>query len=296
MFNDVIIIFLGILIEALPFIVLGVIASSFLHVFVKTESLIKMLPKSRILSTLFGPLLGFFFPVCECGNIPFARQLLIKGMPIHTVIAFLLSAPVFNPIVILATLAAFQNDLKILFLRIAGTLSIALIVSFMFYGLKKPEEYLQKKLMESASHNHKHGTSKKEKWYAFFSNARNEFIEMMTILSFGAAIASISQLLFTREAILDIGIGPISSVIAMQFLAAITSICSNVDAFFALGFVNNFSTGAILAFLIFGPMIDIKALIMMSRIFKLKVLIYMTVLIALLSFVMTVFYNLNIGG
>jgi uncharacterized protein len=295
-FNDVVIIFLGILIEALPFIVLGVMASSFLHVFVKTESLINLVPKSRILGTLFGPVLGFFFPVCECGNIPFARQLIKKGMPIHTVIAFLLSAPVFNPIVILATLAAFQNDLKILFLRIAGTLVIALIVSFAFYGLKKPEEYLQQKLIESSGHKHTHGKTKKEKWIAFLNNCRTEFIEMMVILSFGAAIAASSQLLFTREAILDIGTGPISSVVAMQILAAVTSICSNVDAFFALSFINNFSTGAILAFLIFGPMIDIKALIMMSRIFRLKVLVYMTALIALLSFLLTVFYNLNIGG
>ena len=180
--------------------------------------------------------------------------------------------------------------------RIAGSLFIALIVSFIFYGLKNPEKYLQTKLLQQSKHVHKHGKTKKEKWIAFFNNCRSEFIEMMSILAFGASIAASSQLLFTREAILDIGTGPISSVIAMQLLAAITSICSNVDAFFALSFVNNFSTGAILAFLIFGPMIDIKALIMMSKIFKLKVLVYMTVLIALLSFSMTVFYNLNIGG
>lgn len=95
--------FLSLVVQAMPFLLLGVFLSGLLAVFVEGSQLARFLPKGKIGSAVAGGALGFFFPVCECGNLPVARQLVIKGIPPHVAVAFLLAAPVFNPVVIFST-------------------------------------------------------------------------------------------------------------------------------------------------------------------------------------------------
>jgi len=296
--RDAVTIFQGIVIEAIPFLLLGVIASAFVHVYVKGETLLRLIPKSRWGSILVGPMMGLMFPVCECGNIPLARRMIRKGVPVHTVVSFLFSAPVFNPIVILATYAAFAGQPMIVVWRVVLTLIIALIVSFIVSLVKKEDDLLapavrNHKLSEMECHCALDQLPRQSKWRAFTSDMVSEFAELGALLVLGALIASFSQVVFSREAITALGQGPVSSVIAMMVLAAVISICSNVDAFFALSYANTFSTGAIMAFLVFGPMVDIKVFTMLPKIFRLRAIVYLTILVAQLVFLATVFYNLN---
>ncbi len=287
-------IFLGIIIEAVPFILLGVIASSILGVFVKQETLMRLIPKNRLGSAVVGSMIGFIFPVCECGNIPVARTLMKKGAPLHFAISFLLAAPVFNPIVILATLAAFRGQPEVLFLRVGLTLTVAILVSLLFSFVKKPEEFVRMETLTNPAKSHSH-TAENSKIKRTFDQMIQEFFEMSGVLIFGALLASFFQIIFPREAVTAIGKGPISSVVAMTLLAAIVSICSNVDAFFALGYTNTFTSGSILAFLVFGPMIDIKALFMLRTVFKFKTIFLITLFSLQLVFLATLFMNLNIS-
>ncbi|MEM7555389.1 MAG: permease [Cyanobacteria bacterium P01_A01_bin.84] len=124
--------FLSLLVEAMPFLLLGVIFSSFLQVFMDEQKLAAMMPRNPLLGSLVGSLVGFLFPVCECGNVPVARRLLMKGVPTSVVIGFLLAAPTINPIVIWSTWVAFRNHPEIIVLRVLFSLLIAVAISFIF--------------------------------------------------------------------------------------------------------------------------------------------------------------------
>jgi uncharacterized protein len=92
-FNSGLTLFLSLIVEAIPFLLLGVLVSSVLLLFVDEQRLIALMPKNPLLGALSGGLLGFLFPVCECGNVPVARRLLMQGVPVPVAIGFLLAAP-----------------------------------------------------------------------------------------------------------------------------------------------------------------------------------------------------------
>jgi len=290
---DGVTVFLGIMVEAMPFVLLGVIASSFIRTYVSTDFLLRVIPKNPILAAFSGAMIGFVFPVCECGNIPLARRLILKKVPPFVVITFLLAAPVLNPIVIAATYTAFRDQLEILWLRLAMSLFVAMAIGLIFYLVGKPEKVVRPHLMEeNAGHDHDCKIQGKlPKFLSFLSGMRGEFIEMTAILSFGALIASFSQVIVPREVITSIGTNAFTSILAMMLLAAVISICSNVDSFFALSYVNTFTPGSILAFLVFGPMIDIKAIAMLRTTFSTGAVFWLSFLAFKLTLVLTLFYN-----
>ena len=135
----------------------------------------------------------------------------------------------------------------------------------------------------------------KAKWQLFFTNLLQEFSELGGMLIFGSAIAAIIQVFVPREIILGLGQGTITSIMAMMLLAAIVSICSTVDSFFALSFAATFTSGSLLAFLVFGPTIDIKSIGLMASIFKPKIIIYIFTLVAQLTFIFTLAYSYFLG-
>jgi hypothetical protein len=291
--QDGITIFMGIFIGALPFILIGVLVSALINKFVKTEWILRVMPKNRFGRIIFANLVGFLFPVCECGNVPVARRLVQKGVPPYAAVTFLLSAPVINPVVIFATYVAFKNDLFIFYGRFILTFLIAGLIGLIL-SLNKDQNSILKPSFaaglksKKSTHTHQHANTA-------VTEARQEFLEMTSVLSLGSLIASIVQIAIPRTVISALGSAPIGSVLAMTFLAFITSICSNVDSFFALGFVNNFTQSSILAFLVLGPMLDIKALLMMTTTFKTKAILGISFLILQFTLIFTLYLNLNIS-
>ncbi|HLF01247.1 MAG TPA: permease, partial [Anaerolineales bacterium] len=134
-------IFLGIFIEATPFLLLGTLGSGLVEVYFDQNQLHRLIPRNPIAGAIVGSLLGLFFPVCECGVVPLARRLFKKGLPISVGVAFLLAAPVVNPIVIASTAAAFGVG-PILFLRVGLTLLIAVTTGLVFAAQPRPEKLL----------------------------------------------------------------------------------------------------------------------------------------------------------
>jgi hypothetical protein len=129
----------------------------------------------------------------------------------------------------------------------------------------------------------------------FFENTVQELRELGGVLVLGSAIAALIQTAVPREIILSLGQSPVTSVLAMMLLAAVVSICSTVDSFFALSFSSTFTSGSLLAFLVFGPMIDLKGLGLMFSVFKPRAIIYIFALAAQLTFLLTLFVNLHIS-
>ena len=317
--------FLSLLVEAIPFLMMGVLLSGALLIFVDERKLIAILPKNPFLGALAGSLIGFMFPVCECGNVPVARRLISQGAPISVALSFLLAAPTINPVVIWATWTAFRDQPEIVLLRVVLSLLIAVIVAMVFSTQKDLTMILQPNIalglpapqpkagavpvgtfflgegsqpLSYATYGVAQRESKpkslRDRLYLLLDNTLAEMRELGAILVMGSAIAAIIQVWVPRDIILGLGQGPVSSILAMMALAAIVSICSTVDAFFALSFASTFTGGSLLAFLVFGPTIDLKAIGLILTIFQRKAVIYMFLLTAQLTFLSCLFINFQI--
>jgi uncharacterized membrane protein YraQ (UPF0718 family) len=286
-FPDFVTIFLGIFIEAAPFLLLGTLASGIVEVFVPQEFFARAVSHRAGLGALTGGLMGLAFPVCECGVVPLTRRLLRKGLPLPAGIAFLLAAPVLNPIVIASTAAAFGWG-KIFFLRMGLTLLIAVITGLVFSVAKSPWEILRPTEWEQGDDilqitPQAQALSRTDRWRRALLIAMDEFFEMGRYLVIGALLAAAMQAFIPQSMMLTVGQGPLISVIVMVGLAVLLSVCSTVDAFVALGFVGTFSPGAILAFLVYGPMVDIKSVLMYGRVFRPRAVLYLILIPLLLS-------------
>ncbi len=297
-------IFLGIFIEAAPFLLAGSLVSGFMAVFLRRETLARLIPRQPVAAALVGAALGLAFPVCECGVVPVTRRLYQKGLPVSVGVAFLLAAPVINPIVIFSTYAAFGWG-PIFWGRFALTFIIACVIGLIFQTAapgevmlphvtaSPPGEITPPQISISA-----HGAAPAARFWQrvpqALLTAGDDFLDMGRYLIAGALLAAALQTIVPQTALLAIGQGPVTSVIAMLVLAFVLSVCSTVDAFVALAFAGAFTPASILAFLVFGPMVDIKSTSMFLGVFQRRKVAYLVMLPAALTLLMGIFVNLNI--
>src|SRR5215210_7167789 len=319
--QDFVTLALSILVEALPFVVLGALVSALIRVLGPTQRLIQLLPKRPLLRRLSISLFGTFMPVCECGNVPVARGLVIRGLSVAESTTFLLAAPIINPVTLLATSQAFPLDPSIVWIRMAGGLLIANLVGGLIALYKDQMELVSKGFyntlcqVEAADelhhheHNHKHHDHDQhhehhgdhdhhhasnrwwDRWQEGIVIFRDEVSLMLKVLCLGALIAGATQVFVPRDVLTSLGSDPFLSILAMIALAFIISICANVDAFFALAYSNTFTIGSIVAFLVFGPMIDIKMLTMMRTTYKVRLLAMITLVVTLTSILIGLVVN-----
>ena len=320
--------FLSLLVEAMPFLLLGVLLSSVLLIFVDERWLVARMPKNPVLGALVGSCVGFIFPVCECGNVPVARRLISQGVPIHVAVGFLLAAPTVNPIVIWSTWIAFHDRPEIVVLRVVFSLLIATTVGYVFsfqtdlkpilhpaivLGMIRAEPKISTGsslldggdfMLGSLGASPRRMTqemlqppkrSARQNLNLLLDNIVKELRELGGVLVVGSAVAAAIQTLTPRDVIVMLGEGPILSIVVMMILAGSISICSTVDSFFALSFAAAFTNGSLLAFLVFGPMFDLKSIGLMLSIFKPKAIFYLFALATQLTFFLTLFVNFHVS-
>ncbi|HHV6016749.1 TPA: permease [Streptococcus agalactiae] len=264
-------IFISIIIEALPFVLLGTILSGIIEVFITPDIVNKFLPKNKFLRVLFGTFVGFVFPSCECGIIPIINRFLEKKVPSYTAVPFLATAPIINPIVLFATYSAFGNSIRFLILRFVGATIVAIALGVMLAFLVDDNI-----LKEDAKPTHFHDYSDK-KWYQkiflALAHAIDEFFDTGRYLVFGTLIASAMQIYLPTRVLTTIGHNPITAILVMMLLAFILSLCSEADAFIGASLLSTFGIAPVMAFLLIGPMIDIKNLMMMVNSFKTRFIV-----------------------
>jgi uncharacterized membrane protein YraQ (UPF0718 family) len=291
-------VFLGIFIEAAPFLLFGSLTSGLITIFVSPEDIAAVFPRSRPLAALAGALLGIAFPVCECGVVPVVRRLSQKGLPLSAGVAFLLAAPVLNPVVIASTYAAFGFSF-IFWARMALTLVIAVAVGVVF-GAKTPLVRVLRPrtlgpvlggLGEPTSDAGSPGFGARVQ--AALAVAADDFFDVGRYLVVGSLLAAGLQTFVPQSALVSIGRDGVTSVLALQLLAYVLSVCSTVDAFLALSFVNTFTAGSIVAFLVFGPMVDIKSTLMFIGLFRGRTVVYLVALTFLMALLAGIFINFN---
>ena len=277
-------IFQGLLLEALPFLLIGVLISGLTRWLTPGGLWLQQLPRQPLLAPLTGAAMGFALPACECGNVPVARRLLAGGAPIGTALGFLFAAPVLNPIVLASTWAAFPDQPWLLAARPLAALLLALALTALLQQLSE-SQLLEPGLLAERRLNqplHKLGllerrsgligatppptpaatgtTATRADLNSVLEHCSREFLNLATLLVLGCAIAALVQTLLPRSWLLLVGGTPTLSVLSLMLMAVVVSVCSSVDAFLALGFAAQITPGALLAFLVLGPVVDLKLL------------------------------------
>ncbi|KRD81475.1 hypothetical protein ASE51_25055 [Bacillus sp. Root147] len=274
-------IFISILIEALPFILLGVIISGIIQIFVTDEMMAKVIPKNKFGAIVLASVIGALFPACECGIVPITRRLMAKGVPLYAAIPFMLTGPIINPVVLFATFVAFGNDWKIMIERGVVAFLVSLIVGLILA--------FQFKTSQVKNEIHVHTSHKKmsKKIGDALKHTIDEFFSVGKFVIIGGLIAAAMQTYVKTSTLMALGHGVVSSNVVMMGLSYILSLCSSADAFIASSFRSTFNDSAIIAFLVFGPMFDIKNTLMMLSQFKTKfvlsLFLYVFILVLVLS-------------
>jgi uncharacterized membrane protein YraQ (UPF0718 family) len=262
-FETFVVIFASIVIEALPFVLLGAIVSAAIEVFVpdKTFAAIGRLPMGLQLPA--AALGGFAFPVCECGSVPVARRLISKGLHPAAGLAFMLASPILNPVVLASTFVAYSGrDLAWqMVLGRAGLGLILAIVAGWAIGADDAGDLLRPR---SGEHAHSDDGTKGR---AFFDHLGNDFFFMGRFVILGATLAALLQTMIPQDIVSGIARTPIVGSLSLMAVAFVLSLCSEADAFVAVSFVQ-FPLGSQLAFLVFGPVVDAKLAFLYGATFR----------------------------
>jgi uncharacterized membrane protein YraQ (UPF0718 family) len=282
--------FQGLLLEAVPFLLIGVLIASLARWLSPGGAWLRRLPAHPIGGPLSGAALGFALPACECGNVPVARRLLVGGAPVGTALGFLFAAPVLNPIVIASTWAAFPDQPWLLLARPLGAVLVALALALLLRLLPEAELLRADLLEERRLNQPLAAVSLLERrsgviglsapaapippapppqgWHEVLRHGSREFLNLALLLVAGCALAALVQALLPRQWLLAVGGAPTLSIVALMVLSLVLSVCSSVDAFLALGFAAQITPGALLAFLLLGPVIDLKLLGLLGLLFR----------------------------
>jgi uncharacterized membrane protein YraQ (UPF0718 family) len=251
--QNFLLVFASLLIEALPFIVLGAAVSALIEVFIPARAFARLARLPGPVQLPVAGLGGFAFPVCECGSVPVARRLLVKGLSPGAAITFMLAAPILNPVVLVATAIAYRGRALLwpMVLGRAGLgLAVALAVGWIV-SRRTPKELLRTAPSDD------HAGPLEGRGAAYFGHLAADFAMLARYLIIGVAIAAAVQTFVPQSVIGAVAGTPVLDILAMMLLAAALSLCSESDAFVAASFIQ-FGFAAQLAFLVAGPMVDAK--------------------------------------
>lgn len=277
----------AIFVEALPFLALGAMLSALIEVFVPGERLTRLVPRGVLAGGAFGVAAGFVVPTCECGVVPVVRRLIRKGLPPRAALAYLVAAPIVNPVVLLSTLVAFRGSWTMVGLRaliaVLTGLALAAVV-----GRREVDQVLRDGAVATSSgHDHgDHDHGGYSRLLAVWTHAARDFLEMGKFLVLGAGAAALFKTFLPPAALAVFQDNLVLSILAMMGLAVLLSVCSEADAFVAASFVA-FPTAAHLAFIGLGPMVDLKLIGMHVATFRRRVWLSLLVVPTVVVFVVS---------
>ena len=303
--RDIAIYFTTIMLEAIPFLLLGALISAIIEEFVSEERISKMIPKNRVLGSLVGIFLGLFIPACDCAVIPIAMRLKKKKVPTNVIVSFMLASPIISPVVLLSTFFAFGETEKMLLFgfempklfvyRTIFGVVVALVVGIILDIVCKDSVLKEEESVANHEHYHHHhhehihtcnhhhegcSCSNHEKETGPIGRVKNiinimygDFMGIISYMAVGALLAATMQILLPISNIGGIVQNKYISTFIMMLLAFALSLCSTSDAFIARTFMNSLSKNSVLAFILLGPMIDIKNTILLNKSFNKKFVI-----------------------
>ncbi len=264
--------FMSVLLEGVPFILLGTLIAGFIDQFLPSRLMIRWLPRNAFAGICLSAGMGLVFPMCECGIVPVIRRLMAKGLPISNAVAYMLAAPIVNPLVALSTYAAFRGQDAAAFtcFRLGLGYFVAVLAAMAVHQFPL-SKILRKGIIsvqgEGGKTDRPQPTRPLARVGAALGVAVSDFLDVMVYFIFGVAISSLFSTSINQEIITPLALNDGLAVFSMMGLAVILSLCSTSDAFIAASFTA-FPNVAKLAFLVIGPMMDLKLVFIYSSVFK----------------------------
>ncbi len=316
--------FLSILFEGAPFILLGTLVSGFIDIYLPKGAMDRFLPKNKTLAVMVAGLLGSVFPVCECAVVPVIRRLVGKGLPMSCALTYMLAAPIVNPITALSTWKAFQGQAP--WMMTGGRMLLGYLVA-VGVGLVVARISLRKVLRKSLAdrieaekqeehhhdhegccghdhshdehhhdHGHEHHHHDANRVTAAMRSAQKDFVDVGVYFTIGVAITALFNTGIAPGAVwLDSLAGdPLAAPAALMALAFILSLCSTSDAFIAATLAK-FTWGAKLAFLVFGPMLDVKLIFLYQTVLRRKFILGLSLSLFVVIWLVAVAWEIWIG-
>lgn len=274
-------IFVSIVVQALPFLVLGVVLSGAIAAFVPASFWKKALPKNPALAVPVAGAAGAVLPGCECASVPVANGLMSRGVAPAAALAFLLSAPAINPIVLASTFVAFPGEPMMVVARLIASLATAVIMGWLWLRFGKAQ------WLRIGPRDHLVGSNS---WHTFRLTATHDFLHAGGFLVIGGLFAAALNVVVPQQWLSAVADQPILSVLVLAGLAVLLSICSEADAFVAAS-LTEFSLTAKLAFLVVGPMVDLKLISLQAGTFSGK----FATRFAPATFTLAVIFSLLVG-
>lgn len=277
--DNVAINFLSVTLEALPFMLVGTLAGGIIEVFIPTLWVDRVFRKNRTRGIFLAGIIGMIFPTCECAIVPVVRRLLGKGVPFPAAITFLLAGPIVNPIVAWSTAVAYTFSWKIVIIRLACGYTIAVLVGMLLGRFFNRENGLLPGLHTTADTSclclQEGDTSPplRQRLGHALDHAGQDFFTVGRYLVIGTFIAAVlrsSVALSTFEGLLA---SPWLAILLMMACAILLNLCSEADAFIAASFRWSLPDSAQMAFMVLGPMFDIKLLLMYLSVFRKRVIL-----------------------
>ncbi|GAA0595113.1 permease [Kribbella sandramycini] len=274
--------FVGVTVQALPFLVLGVLLSAALTAFVPASFFAKALPKHPALAVPVASASGVILPGCECASVPVSAALMARGVTPAAAIAFLLSAPAINPVVLASTAVAFPGQPKVVVARAVASMAISMIIGWLWLMTGKGGSW-----MRIPKNRHAEGTGKLE---VFRSSMLHDFLHAGGFLVVGAAAAATLNVIVPRAWLDHVASNLLLSVLVLGLLAVLLAICSEADAFVAAS-LSQFSMTARLAFMVVGPIVDVKLIALQAGTFGPK----FAIRFAPATFAIAILVSLGVG-
>jgi uncharacterized membrane protein YraQ (UPF0718 family) len=290
------IIFGGLLIQALPFVLLGALASALIEVFVPVGTLEKIALLPRPLQLPAAGLAGVAFPICECGSVPVARRLAQRGLTPSAAVTFMLAAPILNPIVVASTVFAYRGRTT-LWTMVLGRFGLGLLVAIAVgwvLGGRSTDDLLRRRADDDHGHHVVALGRPEPRWRTLFVHLGNDFLFMGRYLLLGATVAALVQTFLPAPVLSGVAGTAVLDLLVMMGLAFVLSLCSESDAFVAASFVQ-FGPAAQLSFLVFGPMMDMKLFALYSGTFRRGFVRTTFVAIAATTLVATMWIKVLVG-
>jgi uncharacterized protein len=305
--GDLAINFVSIILEALPFMMIGAVIGGIIEVFVPPDFIQRTLIGQGKAAVFVAAGLGLVFPICECAIVPIVRRLINKGIPRSAAIAFLLGAPIVNPLVAASTWLAYRGNWGMVTTRMLCGYVIAVGVALVLDKISPKESTLSTaRHLDSCEHGCSHGCCGHDHEHmpsSFFgkileaiTHARDDFFTIGKYLIIGAFVAGLARTVIDVEAFQRLFSSPVPAILAMMGLAVALNLCSQTDAFIAAGFRGIFPDTAQMAFMILGPMLDLKLLLAYFTMFDGRTIRTLSILTIIAVFAAMMILHYGFGG
>jgi uncharacterized protein len=253
-------IFVAICVQAMPFLVLGVLVSGLIAAFVSPLALRRVLPRRTVAAVPVAGVAGMALPGCECASVPVSRRLMQQGVPPAAALTFLLAAPAVNPVVLVSTAVAFPAEPRMVLARFLGSMSTALVMGWLWARFGRLEWIAQHALRR------RQPQSGRSTFAVFAETARHDLVSSAGFLVLGGLTAAALNVLLPPSWMASLAGQVLVGILVMAVLAVVLALCSEADAFVAAS-LSMVPLLPRLVFLVVGPAVDVKLVALQSGAF-----------------------------